>query len=181
MLLLVSENPGRLAPTIRSRCRRLALKPLPREAVEAVLRRQLPALSADDIGRIAQLAHGSIGRALALATAEGLELYRQLFGLIERLPGLDGEALHGFADRVARNDAADGFALVTELLPGWLARMIALAAGEGADAAVLPGEAETMQRLAARRSLDQWVEVWETSAISSMRPTASISTASRSY
>ncbi len=92
---------------------------------------------------------------------KGSSFTGSLFGLIERLPGLDGEALHGFADRVARSDAADGFALVAELLPGWLARMIALAAGEGADAAVLPGEAETMQRLAARRSLDQWVEVWE--------------------
>ncbi|HUZ71625.1 MAG TPA: DNA polymerase III subunit delta' [Stellaceae bacterium] len=161
VLMLVSENPGRLTPTIRSRCRRLALKPLPCEAVEAALRRRLPALGADDTRRIAQLAHGSIGRALALASAEGLELYRQLFGLIAPLPLLDGEALHGFADRIARNDAEDGFALVSELLPGWIARMVALAAGEGGETAVLPGEVEAMQRLAARRSLDQWVEVWE--------------------
>ena len=52
--------------------------------------------------------------------------------------------------------------MLTELLPGWVARMVALAAG-GADGkrAALPGEAETMRRLAARRGLDQWVEVWE--------------------
>jgi DNA polymerase-3 subunit delta' len=51
---------------------------------------------------------------------------------------------------------------VSELLPGWVARMVALAAG-GAESeqAALPGEGETMRRLAARRGLDQWVEVWE--------------------
>ena len=30
LLLLVSHSPGRLLPTIRSRCRRLPLTPLPR-------------------------------------------------------------------------------------------------------------------------------------------------------
>ena len=34
VLLLVSDNPGRLLPTIRSRCRRLALQPLPQAQVD---------------------------------------------------------------------------------------------------------------------------------------------------
>ncbi len=161
VLLLVSENPGRLLPTIRSRCRRLALKPLPCEAVEAALARYRPDIAAEDARRLAQLAHGSIGRALTLATPAGLELYHSLFKLLERLPEIDGEALHGFADRVARGDGEDGFALLAALLPGWLARMVALAAGGDGEEAALPGEAQAMRRLASRRSLDRWVEVWE--------------------
>ncbi len=38
LLLLVSHNPGRLLPTIRSRCRRLALAPLPARAGDATAR-----------------------------------------------------------------------------------------------------------------------------------------------
>jgi DNA polymerase III subunit delta' len=162
VLLLVSDNPGRLLPTIRSRCRVLALKPLPEAIVTEALARYRPELSASDRAALARLAEGSIGRALDLAGAGGLGLYRSLVKLLDRLPELDGAALHPFADRLARADGEDAFRLTAELLPGWLARMVALAAGDGSDEqAVLPGEAATMRRLAARAGLDQWVEVWE--------------------
>src|SRR5690606_40139694 len=38
-LFLVSHQPGKLLPTIRSRCRSLAFKPLPEEAVASFARR----------------------------------------------------------------------------------------------------------------------------------------------
>ena len=160
LLLLVSDNPGRLLPTIRSRCRILALKPLAEAEVRDALARYRPDLSSGDRAALAQLAGGSIGRALDLAVAGGLGLYRSLVRLLEGLPALDGAALHALADRLARGDGDDAFRMTAELLPGWIARMVALAAGEAEDAA-LPGEAETMRRLAGRRGLDQWVEVWE--------------------
>ncbi|HZB90047.1 MAG TPA: DNA polymerase III subunit delta', partial [Stellaceae bacterium] len=161
LLLLVSDNPGRLLPTIRSRCRRLALKPLPLRLVAEALARYRPDLSAEDRAILAQLAEGSIGRALELAAAGGVALYRSLVKLLERLPELDGAALHAFADRLQRAEAEDGFRLLGELLPGWLARMVAEAAGDAGPAAALPGDSQAMRRLAERRSLDQWVEVWE--------------------
>ena len=161
VLLLVSDNPGRLLPTIRSRCRILALKPLPDAVVIEALQRYRPDLGAGDRTLLVQLAEGSIGRALELAAGGGLGLYRSLVKLLDRLPSLDGAALHALADRLARSDGEEAFRLTAELLPGWLARMVAVAAsgaGEGADPA---GEAQTMRRLAGRRGLDQWVEVWE--------------------
>ena len=160
-LLLVSDNPGRLLPTIRSRCRILALKPLPEAIVLAALERYRPDLGADDRAVLVRLAEGSIGRALDLAAGQGLALYRGLVALLERLPQLDGAALHAFADRLQRGDGEESFGLLAELLPGWLARMVAVAAGGIGEAAALPGETQAMRRLAARRSLDQWVEVWE--------------------
>jgi DNA polymerase-3 subunit delta' len=161
LLLLVSDNPGRILPTIRSRCRMLALKPLPPGVVEEALERYRPDLPAGERAALARLAEGSAGRALDLAAAGGLGLYRALLKLLEKLPQLDGVALHALADRLARGDAEDAFRLAAELLPGWVARMVTLAAGgEGAGAA-LPGEAEAMRRLAGRRGLEEWVEVWE--------------------
>ena len=162
LLLLVSDNPGRLLPTIRSRCRILALKPLAEAEVSDALARYRPDLAAADRAILAQLAEGSIGRGLELAVAGGVGLYRSLLRLIEGLPALDGAALHALADRLARGEGEDAYRILAELLPGWVARMVALATGGGeGERAALPGEAQTMRRLAGRRGLDQWVDVWE--------------------
>ncbi|HWG80852.1 MAG TPA: DNA polymerase III subunit delta' [Stellaceae bacterium] len=162
LLLLVSDNPGRLLPTIRSRCRILALKPLGEGEVTEALAHYRPDLAAGDRAILAQLAEGSIGRAIELAAAGGLGLYRSLVRLIDGLPSLDGATLHALADRLARADGEDSYRLLGELLPGWIARMVALATGGGeGEHAALPGEAQSMRRLAGRRGLDQWADVWE--------------------
>ncbi len=69
LLLLVSDAPGGLLPTIRSRCRRLALQPLPTDIVNALLGRYQPQLDDAERAVLVDLAEGSIGRALALAEA----------------------------------------------------------------------------------------------------------------
>jgi DNA polymerase III subunit delta' len=160
VLMLLSENPGRLLPTIRSRCRILLLKPLARAEVAAALERFRPDLGSAERTALSILADGSIGRALSLAASNGLSLYRNLSQLLARLPVLDADALNELADDVTRIGAEETYALVAELLPGWIARMVALSGG-GVAGAVLPGEETAMRALGARRSLDQWVEVWE--------------------
>ncbi|HYM03916.1 MAG TPA: DNA polymerase III subunit delta' [Stellaceae bacterium] len=161
VLLLTSDNPRRLLPTIRSRCRSLVLKPLSDAVVGDALARFRPDLSASDRALLTTLADGSIGHALDLGGG-GLTVYRNLVVLLERLPDVDGAALHAFADRLARSDGEDSFRVMGELLGNWLARMVAVGAGrEEASNPSTPGEAIAMRRLAARRGLDQWVEVWE--------------------
>jgi DNA polymerase III subunit delta' len=167
LLMLVSHNPGRLLPTIRSRCRKLALKPLAEGEVVRLIARYRPDVADDDARALARLAEGSIGRALDLAAAGGLDLYRTLLKLLDRLPELDVPALHGFADKLARAEAEDTYRTASELLMQFLARMIRAAAHDGAgqgagdEGEIVRGEREGMRRLAGRRSLDQWVEVWE--------------------
>jgi DNA polymerase-3 subunit delta' len=162
ILLLLSDNSGRLLPTIRSRCRRLALKPLPTALLADALQRYRPDLSAADSALSIHLADGSIGRALELAAGGGLLLYRAILDMLGRVPGLDGEALHGFADKLTRSGADEAFHLFTELLPAALARLVGLAAAKpGAGLGGLPQEQAMAQRLLSRRGLDQWVEVWE--------------------
>jgi DNA polymerase-3 subunit delta' len=163
LLLLVSHNPGRLLPTIRSRCRKIALKPLPEPGVVELLRRYRPGIEEEDAASLARLSAGSIGRAVELADAGGLALYRELLKLLASLPQLDVVALHGLADKLARADADDAYRTVTELLLSWLPRMVAGEARGGAREGheIVPGEAALMHRLASRRGLDRWVEVWE--------------------
>jgi DNA polymerase III subunit delta' len=161
ILLLVSHAPGRLLATIRSRCRKLELPALSAEALGEVLARQMPDLPDSDRRLVAALSEGSIGRAMALAESGGIELYRDLVELLLALPKIDTPGLHRQADRVARSGAEETFRLAGELLIGWLARMLRLAATGNAALEILPGEAACMRRLGERGGPGRWLEFIE--------------------
>jgi len=161
LLLITATSAGRLPPTIRSRCRPLRLGLLSETQIADLLRKSGVSLAPDAMRAVVRLAEGSIGRALDLAGANTANLYGDLNTLLSSLPAYDIETLHRFADRCARSDGEDSFRLVAELLPGWIARMVARAAGTDGIGAVIAGEGDAMARLASRRGLDRWVEVWE--------------------
>lgn len=161
LLLLVSHAPGGLLPTIRSRCRRLGLGPLPEAVVGELLRRYRPDLPAEDAAVLARLGEGSIGRALELAEQGGLELYRQVGGLLMNLPKLDTQGVHAMAEKFGRSGGETAFRTAADLLVWWLGRMIRTGATGVTPAEVVPGEAAAMNRLLQGRSLDRWLELWE--------------------
>jgi DNA polymerase-3 subunit delta' len=82
-LLLLTENPGQLLPTIRSRCVVLTLAALPAEEIEQDLAAQRPQWSPKQRALVARLAEGAVGRArgfdleaYAAARADALTLLR---------------------------------------------------------------------------------------------------------
>ncbi len=162
LLLLVAHNPGRVLATIRSRCRKLPLRPLTEEQVTALLAGYVPEQSAAEAAALAHLADGSPGRALALAAEGGLELYRDIGGLLETLPALDVEALHVFGGRFGRAGAEQAFRTLASLIRWWLARLIVVAAGGPPPGHRLAdAEAALIGRLTGAGGLDCWLEVWE--------------------
>ena len=161
LLMLVCHAPGRLLPTIRSRCRRLILQPLAREEVRSLIRTHEPAMAAADVEALAELSGGSIGRALDLHSAGGLELYRVLIALLSQLPRLDVPAIHQLADRLAKTDSADAYHTFIDLLLNWLEHAVTtIAAGDEGDE-IVAGEAALRRRLAETARLDRWVDVWD--------------------
>ena len=160
LLLLISHSPGRLLPTIRSRCRRLLVKPLPETTVISLLQRNQPGLTEADAKAIARLSEGSIGKALAFSAEGGLDLYREMVGLLSGLPRLDVAALHAFGDKMSRGE--DAFVTVSELFLWWLARAVTLVgSGVWAEGEVIPGEESLQRRLIGMAGLDRWIEVWD--------------------
>lgn len=160
LLFLVSHNPGRLLPTIRSRCRKLDLGPLETDTVAALLMRYQPEISSKDAEPLAVLADGSIGRAIELAEAGGLGLFRSLIGVLATMPKLDIGMAHALSDQALRGE---GFRTVADLLTWWLSRMVSVAARDdwAHTQEIVPGEHAIADRLCASAGLDQWVEVWE--------------------
>ncbi len=164
VLLLVGHAPGRLLPTLRSRCCHLALGPLPENRVVELLGRHAPELEESDRAALARLAEGSIGRALELAAGGGLELYREMIALVAGLPALDVPRAHAFGDRLAQERDGATFRTGMELLIWWLARLARAAAEGRLPPEVVPGEAATMARLIAAGGLARWPGLWEKTA-----------------
>ncbi|CAN5720906.1 DNA polymerase III subunit delta' [soil metagenome] len=163
VLLIVAHAPGRLLPTIRSRCRRLALHPLSDETVIRLLGEHAPNTSPQERQALARLAEGSIGRALELASAGSLALYREMVEVLATLPDLDMPRLHGFAERFAKRgeEANADWRSLNYLFDGWfkgLARRAAV--GEG-TALVVPAENGLHEKLLGAASLDRWIDAWE--------------------
>ena len=112
MFLLISHTPGRLLPTIRSRCLPLRLRPLE----PAGLLKALGALGVDaggeDASRLAALANGSVSEALKLVNYGGGEI---IDAYHETLAGSDAEAralMHRLADTLAKRDNETVFAFL---------------------------------------------------------------------
>ncbi len=147
MLLLLAHNPGRLLPTIISRCRRLPAKPLGEEDLAELLARLRPEISLEDRQILVQISDGSIGRALGYSEGGGLGLYRDAVALLENLPGLDVAGVHKLADGVARDKTGEAFQTVGDLMRWWVHRTI--------DGRVRGSVS------ASAGGLDRWFEVWE--------------------
>jgi DNA polymerase-3 subunit delta' len=102
MLLLLTNTPGRLLPTIRSRCQRLLLRPLGEADMQSELAQLLPEASSDERAALAQLSGGSLGAALRLGQGEGVALAKEALRLIENAAHPDIAALFSLSDRLAR-------------------------------------------------------------------------------
>ncbi len=118
MLLLLSNTPGRLLPTIRSRCQRLDLRPLEDGDLQKLLAQHLPEMNAAERAALARLAGGSIGAALTLATGEGGQLAEEADRLIDHARDPDLLALLTLGEKLGRmRDGLDNFgSFLTEAL-----------------------------------------------------------------
>jgi DNA polymerase-3 subunit delta' len=120
LLLLVTDAPGRVLPTIRSRCRALILRPLPEDEVAKAVAAALgEAKVSDEIRTAAAACGGSVRRALMLLEGDALELRRQMLALLGRLPELDPRALHALGDEIAGTEA-ETLAAFMDTVNAWL-------------------------------------------------------------
>ena len=151
VLLLVSAAPGRLLPTIRSRCRTVRLTPLTEAEVAGLLERYLPGIEPDRRDRLAAMAEGSPGRALLLAEGNGVALAELVSQTLEQLPTMTVGRAHTVADAVGRDEAS--FGIFMGLLRTALASAVRDAAAGRAD----PDQA----KLLGARPLAEWADVWQ--------------------
>jgi len=146
-LLLVSHQPARLLPTIRSRCRLLRFAPLGSEDLTAALTQA--GIEVPDSAALTELAGGSAGEALRLITGDGLAIYQEVMELFAGAPQMDRQAARRFAEAAAARGADARLDLSLRLLDLALVRLARRAAGHGTPQDAAPKEGEVFGKLGA--------------------------------
>jgi len=149
ILLLVSHAPGRELPTIRSRCRRLLLRPLAEsDVMRAVAAATGRAGDDADVQEAAHAAEGSVGRALVLLDDAARALRRRVLDLIAQLPDPDPRALHALGDALGGSDPS-ALAAFMDLVNGYLSARLAGGGGAKPQLARVAATWEKVNRAAA--------------------------------
>jgi DNA polymerase-3 subunit delta' len=121
VFLLVSHAPGRLLPTIRSRCRMLTFQPLADDVMASLLKAQLPSASAAERERIIARAGGSVGRAMAFAALDLAKLQDAAVRILR-----EGDPTNArrsdLALELGRKGAGERYAAFLDLVPSLIAR-----------------------------------------------------------
>lgn len=158
VLLLVSHQPSRLLPTIRSRCRELRLHPLGPDAMARALEQAMG--EAADSEALTALSGGSVGEAIRVASGGGLELYAEIVTVLAGLPRMDRSRILKLCNSLGGRDAAPRFDLVVRLIDLALARLARVGATAETLPEAAPGEAAFLARFAPDpRAARHWAEL----------------------
>ena len=148
MLFLVSHQPSRLLPTIRSRCRELRLAQLSPQNVALAVKEAGVEFPNQYEQALATLASGSTGEAIRLLQLGGLEVYQSLIDVITSLPKFDHSRAIEISEQYAGRGNSEEFELflgLSEMMLARLSRFGALHEGLGPEAA--KGEVAAFNKL----------------------------------
>jgi len=127
LFLLVSHAPGRVLPTILSRCRRLILRPLSTsEVTKAASHAANLPLDDPSLVEAAAAAEGSVARALGLLGGDAFKLHQRTTALLNALPQIDQRELHALGDALGGSDKAL-LASFVDSVDRWLSAQLTVA------------------------------------------------------
>jgi DNA polymerase-3 subunit delta' len=146
-ILLISHQPGRLLPTIRSRCRTLRLQPLNAADLSDALTQAGGTVAPEDRTALAELAAGSVGEAFQMTNLDGLKLYAVLIRLFATLPRLDRHMALTLAEAGAKRGAEAQFDLIVTLIDLFLGRLARTGTLQLLPPEAARGESALLERL----------------------------------
>jgi DNA polymerase-3 subunit delta' len=165
IFFLVSHAPGRLLPTIRSRCRRLDFQSLGDDVMASILEARAPELSAAERKKIIPMAFGSAGRALAFAEL-GLAKLEDAALAILRQGDPTNARRSELAIELGKRGAGDRYAAFLDLAPSLIAREARASEGTRRERALdAYAKARELAAVAPRVSLDPAATVFQIGGI----------------
>ncbi|MFL6764875.1 MAG: DNA polymerase III subunit delta' [Sphingomicrobium sp.] len=165
LFFLVSHAPGRLLPTIRSRCRPLHFQKLDNDAMTSILDGHAPAMSAAERQRIITMSFGSAGRALAFAELDLAKLEDAALTILRQ--GDPSNARRSdLATELGKKGAADRYSAFLDLAPTLIAREARELRGPRLERALdAYARARELVAVAPRLSLDPAATVFQIGGI----------------
>jgi DNA polymerase-3 subunit delta' len=159
LFFLVSHAPGRLLPTIRSRCRRLTFGPLDDDAMTSILETHSTGLGDAERKRIVSMSFGSAARALAFAELGLAKLEEAALAIVRQGDPTNARRTE-LANDLGKKASADRYAAFLELAPSLIAR-----------------EARSLRGASLERALDAYAKTRELAAVAprvSLDPAATV-------
>jgi DNA polymerase-3 subunit delta' len=165
LFFLVSHAPGRLLPTIRSRCRRLDFVKLDDAAMTSILEARAPSLTETERTRVIAMADGSAARALGFAEL-GLAKLEDSALAILRHGDPTNSRRSDLASELGRKAAADRYAAFLDIAPSLIAREARGLDGAQRERALdAYAKARELAAIAPRLSLDPAATVFQLGGI----------------
>ena len=165
IFFLVSHAPGRLLPTIRSRCRRLDFQALDDDAMTSVLELAAPETSASERAKIVAMSFGSAGRALAFAELSLAKLEDAALAILRQGDPTNARRSE-LASELGKRGAAERYAAFLELAPTLIAREARQVDGAKRERALdAYARARELAAVAPRVSLDPAATVFQLGGI----------------
>lgn len=144
VIILISHQPGKLLPTIRSRCRKMQLKPLENNKLNDIVKTKTENVPEQELHTLTLLSEGSLGKALSLYEQDGVSIFKQMISLLSDFPKLSAPALYAFTEKTLKEK--DVMKTAQALFIQWLSRVcIQSQTGEGEE--IFPSERPIMERL----------------------------------
>ena len=148
LILLITHQPLRLMPTIRSRCRSLTCKSLSSEDLTKALE-QLEIGDVYNNEQINILANGSVGSSVELASNDGIEIYNSFIQLAGQIPQLNRQLVQSIADACTGKNASKKYELTLQLFILFTSRLAKFgASNRQVNNGILPSEAKAFYNLA---------------------------------
>ena len=165
LFFLVSHAPGRLLPTIRSRCRRLEFQALGDDAMTSILESQAPELSANERDKIIAMSFGSAGRALAFAELSLAKLEDAALAILRQGDPTNARR-SDLAQELGKRGAGERYAAFLDLAPSLIAREARKLDGPRRERALdAYAKAREIAAIAPRLSLDPAATVFQIGGI----------------
>ncbi|PLW77611.1 DNA polymerase III subunit delta' [Cohaesibacter celericrescens] len=123
VFFLISHAPGRLLPTIRSRCRRLSMSPLENPQLSNAIA-SLDIAQGEIVSQLSEICDGSLRKAAELQSDDGLILVRAFERLLAPPFNPDYESLNAFADIVNQRGKEQRFAGFSDLVHRYLSHQL---------------------------------------------------------
>ncbi|HYX47134.1 MAG TPA: DNA polymerase III subunit delta', partial [Sphingomicrobium sp.] len=161
LFFLVSHAPGRLLPTIRSRCRLLHFEALSDDAMTSILETQSPGLSDSERNKIVGMSFGSAGRALAFAELGLAKLEDASLAILRQGDPTNARRTE-LANELGKKGSAERYAAFLELAPSLIAREARGLRGASLERALdAYAKARELALVAPRVSLDPAATVFQ--------------------
>ena len=151
LVFLISHTPGKLLPTIRSRCRVLKMHTLEENIIEDLIDKYFSNFYDGDKRILTRYAEGSFGRVVDFCKNDGLTIYKSFLNLMEYFPDFNVQDLYKFCEKYAKN--ADDFMTTINMLFWWI--------GKNITAVHTEKNSEEFAQYFTKENSKQWVELWD--------------------